>query len=166
MKLGSETLATHRQLVQSPQNLLAGLLLVAFASFVVWMLSGLSQGTMRSIGPAMLPRWVALAIGACGVALVIIGLLREGDLLQRWHLRGPVCVMAALVLFALTIRSPGFLVAGPLAMLVGGFGSHEVRPKELVMFSVAMTCFCVVLFRLLLNQPLPMPVIPAISINF
>lgn len=151
--------------VRSPQNLVAGLILIAASAFVVWMLSGLSQGTLRVMGPAMLPRWTAIAIGICGVALVVLSLIREGDALESWGLRGPLFIIAALVIFAATIRQPGFLVAGPLAMLVAGFGSTEVRPRELVVFSAAMTIGCALLFRVALNQPLPMLVVPALSLN-
>jgi hypothetical protein len=155
-----------RGLVRSPQNLVSGLLLIAFAAFVVFMLSGLSQGTLRSIGPAAVPRWTALAIGAGGLALVVLGFVREGAPLERWQLRGPVLVVTAIVLFATLIRDPGFLVAGPVAMLVGGFASREVRPVELVIFTVSMTVFCALLFRVALNQPLPMLILPTLSINW
>ncbi len=123
--------------LRSPQNLVAGLILVAASAFVVWMLSGLSQGTMRTMGPAMLPRWTAIAIGIGGAVLVVLSAIREGDALERWHLRGPLFIVAALVVFAGTIRQPGFLVAAPLAMLLAGFGSREVRPRELLIFTVA-----------------------------
>ena len=151
--------------LRSPQNLVAGLILVAASAFVVWMLSGLSQGTMRTMGPAMLPRWTAIAIGIGGAVLVVLSAIREGDALERWHLRGPLFIVAALVVFAGTIRQPGFLVAAPLAMLLAGFGSREVRPRELLIFTVSMTLACALLFRVALNQPLPMLVIPALSLN-
>lgn len=152
--------------LRSPQNLVSGLILIAASAFVVWMLSGLSQGTMRVMGPAMLPRWTAIAIGLGGLVLVVLSAIRDGDALERWHLRGPVFIIAALVIFAGTIRQPGFLVAAPLAMLVAGFGSREVRPRELVIFAVVMTLACALLFRFALNQALPMLVIPALSLNF
>ncbi|WP_332682134.1 tripartite tricarboxylate transporter TctB family protein [Bosea sp. (in: a-proteobacteria)] len=152
--------------VRSPQNLVSGLILVAAAVFVVWMLGNLSQGTLRVIGPAMVPRWSAAAIGLAGLALVVLAFIQEGDALERWHLRGPAFVLAGIALFAATIRQPGFIVAAPLAMLVAGFGSREVRPRELVIFTLVMTAACALLFRFALNQPIPMLVLPAFSINF
>ena len=76
-----------------------------------------------------------------------------------------MCRRAGIVLFAATIREPGFIVAAPLAMLVAGFGSREVRPRELVVFALAMTVACALLFRFALNQPIPMLVLPSFSIN-
>jgi hypothetical protein len=162
----SDQKTAARSLVRSPQNLVSGLILIAASAFVVWMLSGLSQGTLRTMGPAMLPRWTAIAIGVCSSALVVLSFIKEGDALERWQMRGPLFVIAALIVFAATIREPGFLVAAPLAMLIAGFGSHEVRPRELVIFAIVMTIACAVMFRLVLNQPLPMLVIPTLSLNF
>lgn len=154
-----------RQAVRSPQNLVSGLILIGAALFVVWMLGNLSQGTLRVMGPAMVPRWTAAAIGLFGAVLVVMGFTQEGDALERWHLRGPAFVLAGIVLFAATIRQPGFIVAAPLAMIVAGFGSREVRPRELVIFALVMTLACALLFRFALNQPIPMLVLPAFSIN-
>lgn len=151
--------------VRSPQNLVSGLILIAAAAFVVLMLGNLAQGTLRVIGPAMVPRWTAVAIGVGGAVLVVLSLIEEGDALARWHLRGPAFVLAAILLFAATIRQPGFLVSAPLAMIVAGFGSRDVRPRELIVFALVMTLVCALLFRVALNQPLPMLVLPALSLR-
>ncbi|GAB4064435.1 tripartite tricarboxylate transporter TctB family protein [Ancylobacter sonchi] len=155
-----------RPAIRSPQNFVAGAFLVLAAAFVVFMLSGLPQGTLRAMGPAMVPRWTAIGIGLGGAVLVVLSFLKEGEALERWQLRGPFFVLASLILFAVTIRSVGFLVAAPLAMFTAGFGSREVRPIELAIFTVAMTVFCAVVFRVVLNQPLPMLILPALSIQF
>ncbi|GLK85642.1 tripartite tricarboxylate transporter TctB family protein [Ancylobacter defluvii] len=152
--------------IRSPQNFVAGAFLIVAAAFVVWMLSGLPQGTLRTMGPAMVPRWTAIGIGIGGAVLVVLSFVKEGEALERWQLRGPIFVLASLVIFAAMIRSVGFLVAAPLSMLVAGFGSREVRPVELAIFTVVMTVFCAVVFRGLLNQPLPMLILPALSIQF
>lgn len=161
----SEPVAPWKRAVRSPQNLVSGLVLIAAAMVVVLMLGNLAQGTLRVIGPAMVPRWTAIAIGIGGAVLVVLSFIEDGDALERWHLRGPAFVLAGIVLFAATIREPGFIVAAPLAMLVAGFGSREVRPRELIVFALAMTVACALLFRIALNQPIPMLVLPSFSIN-
>jgi hypothetical protein len=164
--MNSEPHDGARKLVRAPQNVVAGLALVALAAFAVWAVSHLAQGTLTSMGPAMMPRWVAIAIGLGGVAFVVSGFLADGPPLERWHLRGPVLISAAMIVFALTIRELGFLVAGPLAMIIGGFGTAEVRKVELVVFAFVMTAFCIVLFVYLLDQPIPVLKIPGTSVNF
>ena len=216
---------TRRGTIRGPQNFVAGLALIAIALFGVWAISDLPQGTLRAMGPAMLPRWLAIGVGLCGLALAAIGLLRDGDGLRRsdyspiaaigailalsgviaygaaalfrfeigtafiytflilfygavaflfvmsfsrsdWlastGLRGPFFVVAGILAFAITIRMFGLLVAGPLAMVIGGFATPDVRETEILIFAVVLTAFCVGLFRYLLNLPIPILILPGI----
>jgi hypothetical protein len=45
---------------------------------------------------------------------------------------------------------------------VSGFASPESRPRELVVFALAMTALCVGLFRYALSLPIPVLVLPGI----
>jgi hypothetical protein len=154
-----------RGLIRGPQNFVSGLALVALALFAIYLVKDLPQGTLRAMGPAMLPRWLAIGVGLCGAALAVIGLLRDGEGLEKWTFRGPVFVAIGIIAFAFTIRQFGLVVAGPLALMIGGFASDETRPKELVIFAVIMTAFCIGLFRYALNQPMPILIVPGTSIH-
>ena len=152
--------------IRAPQNFAGALLLLALAVFALWATSNLSQGTLRAMGPAMLPRWLAFGVGLCGVALLAASFMRAGDAMEAWGLRGPVLVLVGIVLFAVTIRpfdlgfasTPGLglAAAGPLAMLVSGYATPEARLRELVILALALTAFCIVLFGDLLNLPIPL----------
>ena len=118
------------------------------------------------MGPAMLPRWLAIGVGLSGLALLAFAFIKEGDALERWSLRGPVFVIGAIVAFALTIRpfsfggglaTPGLglLFAGPLAIILGGYATPEARLRDLVLLALSLTPFCMVLFGDLLNLPIP-----------
>lgn len=157
--------APRHGFVRGPQNFFAGLALVALALFAIWLLRDLPQGTLRAMGPAMLPRWLAIGIGLCGAALAVFGIIRDGEPLEKWTFRGPIFLVIGIVCFALTIRLFGLVVAGPLALIIGGFASDETRPTELVIFAAIMTAFCIGLFRYMLNQPMPILIIPGTSIH-
>jgi len=146
--------------------LAGGLLLIALAALALWLTRDLDQGTLNAMGPAMLPRWLAIGVGLSGLALLAAAFLKNGDLLERWSLRGPVFVIGAILAFALTIRpfsfgggltTPGLglLVAGPLAIILGGFATPEARLRDLVILALSLTPFCMVLFGDLLNLPIP-----------
>jgi Tripartite tricarboxylate transporter TctB family len=219
--------AGRRGFIRAPQNFFAGLALVAIAAFAIWATGDLSQGTLRAMGPAMLPRWLAIGVGSCGVALAIFSLFSPGDPLRLsdyaalvtfavvlsiaaiaakvvnvvfyggtqgsnaffytvivlfygtiflmfistlrnrgWlesrGLRGPFFVVAGILSFAITIRLFGLVIAGPLAMIIGGYATEEVREKEIIIFAAIMTAFCVGLFRYVLNLPIPIIIIPGI----
>jgi hypothetical protein len=150
--------------IRAPQNFVSGCILIGLALFAIWAVGNLPQGTLGAMGPAMLPRWLAIAVGLCGAALVVGSLVRDGEPLERWHLRGIVLVGIAICCFAVTIRLFGLAIAGPLALMISGYASEETRPKELIIFALVMTAFCIGLFRYLLNQPMPILIIPGTSI--
>lgn len=154
--------ARSRGRIRSPSDLLAGASLLALAVFAAWAGRGLDAGTLRSMGPAMVPRAVSAAVGAVGLLLIGFALLKDGPRVGRWPLRGPLFITLSVVAFALTIRTAGLAVAGPLVVIVGGAASPESRPRELVVFGLVMTALCIGLFRYLLALPIPVLIIPGV----
>lgn len=140
---------------RAPQEAAAGLFLLALAGFGLWQTAELTTGTLRQLGPGMMPRLLSILTGLCGLALLVLAFLKPGNPLERWSLRGPLFILGAVVVFGLTIRPLGFLVAGPLAVLLGGLASAETRFRELVIFAAVMTGFCFLLFKVLLTLPIP-----------
>jgi hypothetical protein len=157
--------AGQRGFVRGPQALLGGVALVALAGLALYLSRDLTQGTLRSIGSGMLPRWLAVAVGLCGIALTVAGLFKKGDRIEPSALRGPVFVMLAILAFAVTIRpftiaglsTPGLgmIAAGPLAIIIGGFATPEARLRDLIILALSLTPVCMVLFGDLLNLPIP-----------
>ncbi len=151
-------------IVRSPQDLLAGASLVALAFFALWASSGLSGGRLGSMGPGMLPRAVAVLVALVGTLVMGASLVMEGEALRGWSLRGPFFVTAGAIAFALTIRSVGLVVSGPLVTVVTAAASRETRVKEIVPFAILVTAFCVALFRYALHLPIPILVIPGVVV--
>jgi putative tricarboxylic transport membrane protein len=148
--------------VRAPQDLLAGLALLALALLAFWASRALPTGRLGAPGPGFLPRVMAAGLGLTGMALAVLSFLRAGEALGRFTLRGPLLVLLAVAGFALTIRVPGLLVAGPLVVVVGGAASPESRPRELVIFALIITLACAGLFRYALHLPIPVLVIPGL----
>lgn len=140
-----------------PQDLGAGLFLVAIALVALWQGADLDAGTLREIGPGMLPRVLSVLTALSGMALAVRPFLRRaaGTALERWHVRGGLFVIAAAAAFGFAIRPLGFAVAGPLAIVLAALASRESRPVETIVFAVVMTALCLVLFRVLLGLPIP-----------
>ncbi|WP_134494095.1 tripartite tricarboxylate transporter TctB family protein [Microvirga pakistanensis] len=158
-------LSGRRGPVRAPQGIAGGILLIALAALALWLTRDLDQGTLNAMGPAMLPRWLAIGVGLSGLALIAFAFIRDGEPLERWSLRGPFFVIVAILAFAVTIRpfsfgalslpGLGLVVAGPLAILIGGYATPEARFRELLILSLSLTPFCMVLFGDLLNLPIP-----------
>jgi hypothetical protein len=163
-------------LVRSPFDLAGGLFLLAIAALGFAGGFNLPFGTLSGIGSGLLPKVVATLVAAFGVLLILQALVFEGDRLERWHLRGPVFVLGAVLIFAVVIRGStltlggfggipllasvkvpplGLIVAGPLAVIFSSFADRDTRLVEVVVFGVVMTLLCGLLFKELLNLPIP-----------
>jgi hypothetical protein len=168
--------ARARGFVKSPFDFAGGLFLLSLAALGLAGGFNLPTGTLSGIGSGLMPRVVAILVGAFGVLLIVQALLYEGNRLERWHVRGPVFVLGAVLVFAVVIRGStlnfggilgipllatikvpalGLIVGGPLAVIISSFASSETRPLEIAVFSVIMTLLCGLLFKELLNLPIP-----------
>jgi hypothetical protein len=172
-------------LIKSQLDFAGGLFLLGLALLGLAGGFNLPTGTLSGIGSGLLPRYVSLLVGAFGLLLVVQAFLVEGDRLERWNLRGPVFVLGAVLVFAMLIRgstlnfggilgipvlasikipSLGLIVAGPLAVIVSAFAAKETKLGEVLVFAVVMTLFCGLLFKEILNLPIPydpMGLVPA-----
>jgi hypothetical protein len=162
MTEATRTAPDRRSPIRAPRDLVGGLILLALTAIALGMGASLDMGTLRSIGPGMLPRYVALLIGLIGIGLVIAAFVRHGESLGHWPLRGPFFVTLGVVAFAYTIRFVGLSVAGPLVLFISGFASPEARPKELAVTAVVLTILCIVLFRYVLGLAIPVLIIPGV----
>lgn len=141
--------------IRSPQDAGAGLFLLSLAAFALWQGADLTPGTLNQMGPGMLPRALAVVTGLCGLALLVQSFRTGNAPLERWALRGPICILGAAVAFGLTIRPLGLAVAGPIAVIIGGLASGETRWVETIVFGAVMTAFCIGLFKMALGLPIP-----------
>jgi hypothetical protein len=173
MSDASDGVRRTRSIVRAPQSFVAGIALVLLGMFGIWAASDLPRGTLGSMGPGMLPHWVAIGVAICGGVLALTGLVREGAGLQAFGLRGPVTVVLAILAFAVTIRpfslgpvagpGLGLIIAGPLAVIIGGYATPEARFRELLILALLLTAGCMMLFGDLLN--LPIPIFPTVLIE-
>ena len=153
-------------LLRSPSALAGGLTLVALAAIALWLTRDLAQGTLDEIGSGLLPRWLAIGVGACGVALLFLSVLQRGEAMEPLPLRGPAVLSIAILSFAVLVRPftiggttlPGFglVVAGPVAVFISGLASDEADWRELAILAPGLTAFCMVLFGDLLSLQIPL----------
>ena len=152
--------------VRSTQDLAAGLFMIALAGLALFLSRDLPTGTLRQIGPGMLPKSFAVICAGLGALLAFNSLRYKGEKLAGWSWRGVFFVLGAAVVFGLTIRGfeigplkvpqLGMLVSGPLVVLISGLAAEDVKIKELVIFAAAMTTGCALLFKYALGLPIPL----------
>jgi putative tricarboxylic transport membrane protein len=138
------------------QDFVGGLVGIALAAFGFWQSADLPMGTLGGMGPGMLPKSLAVAIGLLSALLALGAVLEAGPAVERWSIRGPLFVLGAVVAFGLAVRPLGLVVAGPLAIVIGALASDEVRWRETILVGAVVTAFCIGLFKFALGLPIPL----------
>ena len=152
---------------RDPRELTAGACLLGIAAIALWQGSDLELGTLRQMGPGMLPRVLAVLVGLCGVAIGVRSLLHAAPQVAGaapsveaarsvWGaLRAPLFLVLAATVFGLCVRPLGLVIASPLAIVISTWASPETKRLESLLFALGMTAFCLVLFWTLLKLPIP-----------
>jgi putative tricarboxylic transport membrane protein len=153
--------------IRGPRDFYGGLVLIAMALIALWASGNLQGSTGIAFGPGTAPRMFAVLLAVVGAFVVVVGLVADGPPIEPYAFRGPAYVIAAIVVFAGTIRGSsldligipltipqlGLVPSTFLAFMISIMGSSEMRWVESLIAAAAMTAFCVGLFVYLLNLP-------------
>lgn len=137
---------------------LGGFAIVAISLIALFNVRELDTGTLSEIGPALIPRALAVLLLILGLAIAASGYRsgEKGAALAAWSLRPVLAILGGIVLFGLMIRTVGVVFAAPLALGVAGFATTETKWRELAVFVLVLTIFCATLFRIILGLPIPL----------
>lgn len=142
--------------IPAKQDVAAGIFLILIGGFFVWQSSDLPMGSLRAVGPGMLPRAVAMMLVIGGAILMLLGFMdKNNPRTPLLALRGPFFIIGGILIFAFLIRNVGLIAAGPASMIFASYASDETRIIETSIFSVVMTALCIFLFKYMLNLPIP-----------
>jgi putative tricarboxylic transport membrane protein len=141
-------------LIRNPQDFYGGLVLILFAGFALWASSDLTGIRGFQFGPGTAPRMFASLLGIMGFIIMLIGFFTDGPVLQRYAVRGPFFVIAAVLFFAASIRPLGLVITSFTTIMIAAAASDEVRWKESIIWAAALTLFCSLLFKQALGLPL------------
>ena len=132
----------------------AGLIFIAIGLLFGLGSIGLEIGTALRMGPGYFPLVLAGLLVALGLIILAQGFGQPtpGRVAVPW--RGLVLILAAPVVFGLTVRGLGLVPAVMLVALISAFASQRMPVLLAFVLSVALTIFCVVVFSLGLGLPL------------
>ena len=147
-----------RAWIRNPRDFWGGIALVALALFALWASSDLPGQRGFAFGPGTAPRLFGFGlviprVVILGAAVAIVGLLTDGPRLERYAIRGPLFVTAAILAFAAMIRPMGLVMSAFATFVIAGMASEETKWLENLIAAVALTAFCVMLFVKLLQLP-------------
>src|SRR5947207_293183 len=83
-----------------------------------------------------------------------VGLILLAFVLMRVVPRGPLMITAATIVFGVTVRPLGLVIASYISLVVSAYATEEIRWIETLIWCAVLTAFCAVLFPYGLNLPL------------
>jgi putative tricarboxylic transport membrane protein len=141
-------------LIRNPQDFWGGVGLVAIGAVALWASSDLPGMRGIAFGPGTAPRLFSTLLVLLGGLVAVQGCLTEGPALERYAVRGPTFVIGSIIVFAATIRPLGLVISTFATLMVASAGTRDVRWRESIVVSAALTAFCAILFPYVLNLPM------------
>lgn len=138
------------------QDVLGGVLLVAFGVAGLVLGASLEMGTARRMGPGFFPTVLSWLVIGLGGLVAVRGFARAGEPVTGIGWRPLVLITIAVVSFQLLIDRAGLALATVAVVALGSFAGRDVRPGEVAVLCVAMAISAVLLFIYALGQPLPL----------
>src|SRR5205823_11651608 len=86
---------------------------------------------------------------ATGIVVVLLAFV-----LMRIAPRGPLMITAATIVFGVTVRPLGLVIASFISLVVSAYATDEIRWIETLICAAVLTAFCALLFPYGLNLPL------------
>ena len=140
--------------IRGPQDFVGGLALIAIALFALWASSDLQGMHGFSFGAGTAPRMFAVLLLGLGIAVMVVGLVADGEHITTYAWRGPLFVSSAILSFALTIRPLGLVVSAFASFIISALGTPETKWKETIIVGICLTIGCSLLFPYALGLPL------------
>ena len=116
----------------------------------------LPLGSALRMGPGYFPLMLAALLVLIG-AIIVLQALREESVGIKMHAvpwRGLILILAAPVVFGLTVRGLGLLPAILLVTLISSFASRRMGVLLALAITVCLTVFCVLVFNVALGLPI------------
>jgi putative tricarboxylic transport membrane protein len=142
--------------IRGPQDFVGGLAMIAIALFALWASSDLQGMHGFSFGAGTAPRMFAVLLLGLGIAVMVVGLVADGEHITTYAWRGPLFVSLAILSFAITIRPLGLIISAFASFMIAALGTPETKWKETIIVGVCLTAFCSLLFPYALGLPLQM----------
>jgi hypothetical protein len=146
--------STQRFRLHINQDLVAGLMFVAWGIAGLWLGRKYPVGSAMRMGPGYFPLVLSWLLVGFGGFIAARGALIEGEELTRWYWRPLVMVLLSFLVFAALIDRAGLAPAAFFSIVVGAAGGPDFRPREAVVLAACLTAGAVALFIYALGLPM------------
>ena len=147
--------------LKNPKDFWSGVMfaMTGFAFAIVVKVFEYPMGTGSRMGPGYFPYVLGIIMGIMGLVVVAQAWISEGKPLSKFAWRPLIWVLSAFVIFGLTAKWAGLVIAIVLLVVISSYGGHEHRWKEAAISSVILAVSSVAVF--VYGLKLPFPIWPA-----
>lgn len=150
----SEQSGSGRQ--SSYRNVVFALLFVSISAVMgIHAFTSMDVGTLEEMGPGFFPVMLSVILAFLATLVGFTSLPADAPVLRVLKPKPLILVVAAPLIFAVSIRSLGLVLAVFITTLIVSFASRYATVKQSLLLAAGFTVFCVVLFGYLLNLPIP-----------
>lgn len=143
----------------------AGGIFIAIAGLFALGVMDLTIGTPLRMGPGFFPLVLAAVLGALGLIILLKAVGKAQSPMTGVPWRGAILILAAPIVFGLTIRWFGLAPSVALVILISAFASVRSTVKLAIILTLLLTLFCVIVFQRMLGLPIPVFAGPFDALN-
>lgn len=143
----------------------AGGIFIVIAGLFALGTTELTIGSALRMGPGFFPLMLAAVLGALGLIILLKSVGKAPSPMTGVPWRGAILILAAPVVFGLTIRWFGLAPSVALVIIISAFASQRSTLKLAIILTVLLTFFCVVVFQRMLGLPTPVFAGPFDALN-
>ena len=129
--------------IRHPKDFAAGLMFIAFGVAAIAIGGGYPLGVAARMGPGYFPRILGILLIVLGAVVTLRALRLDGAKITLESPRPLLIVLGSIVLFGLTARPLGLVVATILLIVVSSAASTEFRWKEALISGVILATLAV-----------------------
>ncbi|MBA4264963.1 MAG: tripartite tricarboxylate transporter TctB family protein [Comamonadaceae bacterium] len=136
------------------QDLVGGLAVMALGIFAAIYAQRYEFGDLNRMGPGYFPVALGVVLAVLGLLIAVPAFLRNGEKIHvEW--KTFLLVLGSIVVFALTLKVLGLILATVLAVIVSSLADRETRWKGRIILAIGVAAVTYMVFGFGLGMVLP-----------
>jgi len=128
---------------------------IGFAFAIIVKVYEYPMGTGSRMGPGYFPYVLGIMMGILGIVIIVQAWISEGHPVSKFAWKPLFWVLSAFVIFGLTAKWAGLVIAILLLVVISSYGGHEHKWKEALISSAILAACSVGVFVYGLKLPFP-----------
>jgi hypothetical protein len=144
-------------MLKNPKDFWAGVMfaVIGFAFAIIVKVYDYPMGTASRMGAGYFPFVLGNIMGVLGLVVIAQSLFTSGEPISKFAWRPLFWVLLGFVIFGLTAKLLGLVIAIVLLVVVSSYGGHEHKWKEAIISSAILAVSSVGVFVYGLKLPFP-----------